>query len=180
VLWKRPPFRQLFCLACGATGVLAHRWARTPDALPRYCTIQQLRANDATHTKDLSSFAGARKNQAQGSFAALRMTTRNLSTNYLLNTPCAAAGFSLSIRNESRPARLVMCGHRFLNQCLNERGLTRNLIWCAMLRHAERPKGSRRVPYVYRRFILGPFTRSRGSAFSTLLDCFFCVRCASN
>lgn len=90
---------------------------------------------------------------------------RNLSTNYLCKTPCAVAGFSLSIRNESRPARLVMCGHRFLNQCLNERGLTRNLIWCAMLRHAERPKGSRRVPYVYRRFILGPFTRSRGSAF---------------
>ena len=43
-----------------------------------------------------------------------------------------------------------------MNQCLNERGLTRYLIWCAMLRHAERPKRSRRAPNVYRRFILGP------------------------
>src|SRR5260370_21146575 len=33
---------------------------------------------------------------------------------------------------------------------------TRTRIRCATLRHAEMPKGSRRVPNVYPRFILGP------------------------
>jgi len=38
-------------------------------------------------------------------------------------------------------------------------GLTRIKIRCAMLRHAETPKGSRQVPIVYRRVHSRPTTR---------------------
>jgi hypothetical protein len=56
-----------------------------------------------------------------------------------------------SIRIESRPARLVMAGHRYLNQCRMNGCSTRTRIRCATLRHAQMPKGSRRAPNVYRR-----------------------------
>jgi hypothetical protein len=39
----------------------------------------------------------------------------------------------------------------FLNQYRMNGGLTRIKIRCAMLRHAETPKGSRQAPIVYRR-----------------------------
>src|SRR5580704_16716197 len=41
---------------------------------------------------------------------------------------------------------------------------TRTRIRCATLRHAEMPKGSRRVPNVYRRVHSRPVTRLSGSA----------------
>src|SRR5262249_18220416 len=71
--------------------------------------------------------------------------------NFLPWYSCQTAATSPSIRFVSRPAELVMAGHRFLNQCRMNGGSTRTRIRCAMLRHAEMPKGSRRVPNVYRR-----------------------------
>ena len=52
----------------------------------------------------------------------------------------------ISIRLGSWPAKLVPAENRFLNQHSNERGLDSTMVWCAMLRHAETPKGPRGVP----------------------------------
>jgi hypothetical protein len=90
------------------------------------------------------------------------------SANFLRFPYCQSVGDSPSIHCESRPAGLVMAGHRYLNQCRMNGSSTRTRIRCATLRHAEMPKGSRRAPNVYRRV----HSRPRHTAgWVGLIDC---------
>lgn len=47
-------------------------------------------------------------------------------------------------------------GNRFLNRYFNEQGARLDIDLVCMLRHAEKPKGSRRAPTVMNGFIDGP------------------------